>query len=202
MANSSWLRRFWLILLPAALWGCSPDGLQVPQCPLLKALERKSGLIAYVGPLGNIHTIDQGGGKHQAITTDADGQAIRYILPTWAPDGKQLAYFKVVLVASESDDDQGSPGEENFFLELYVVDARSGKTKRLTAFQPTLSFINLLGNFDQYQRSMTLWSPDSNNLVIPAILAEGAQGFAIVPASGDFEPRLLVEGIMASWSWK
>jgi hypothetical protein len=42
-----------LVLLLAA---CLPQGVQIPESPLLRALERKSGLISYVGLDGNIYT--------------------------------------------------------------------------------------------------------------------------------------------------
>jgi hypothetical protein len=63
--------------------------------------EAPLGLIAYVGNDGNIHTIDQGGKQPRAITQDANlnpaaGQVGRiYQYPTWAPDGRHLAFVRL-----------------------------------------------------------------------------------------------------------
>jgi len=79
--------------------GCLPQGLRLPESPLLRALERKLGLIAYVGPDGNIHTMDQAGGNQAGVTDDArlfsgeEGRALRiYQYPAWAPGNRRLAY--------------------------------------------------------------------------------------------------------------
>lgn len=71
--------------------------VRLPQSPLLARLERKSGLIAFIGLDGNIYTMNQAGENMVAITEDAatgqqgdDSQA--YFYPVWAPDGKRLAY--------------------------------------------------------------------------------------------------------------
>jgi hypothetical protein len=87
-------------------------------------------------------------------------------------------------------------------LELHIAEARSGDTRRIAAFQPTETFLGLFPFFDQYQRSVTIWSPDSNYLVVSAVASEEQQGLFIVPASGDYEPRFLAEGNVGFWSWK
>ena len=59
------------------------------------------GLIVYVGNDGNIYTIDPAEKQPKAITQDANlnpaagqaGQIYRY--PTWAPDGKHLAFVRL-----------------------------------------------------------------------------------------------------------
>jgi hypothetical protein len=50
---------------------CLPRDLQVPQSPLLSTLERKSGLIAYMGVDGNMYVSDQAGGNLVKLTEDA-----------------------------------------------------------------------------------------------------------------------------------
>ncbi len=44
------------------LASCLPKDVQIPQSPLLSTLERKSGLISYIGSDGNMYVSDQGGG--------------------------------------------------------------------------------------------------------------------------------------------
>src|SRR5688500_16997286 len=87
-------------ILPLALAACSaiPQNVDVPQSPLLRVLERKSGLIAYVGSDGNIYVSDQGGGSPSQLTNDAHftegptGGFLFYQFPTWAADGNKLAF--------------------------------------------------------------------------------------------------------------
>ncbi|HXQ37896.1 MAG TPA: hypothetical protein VN843_28070, partial [Anaerolineales bacterium] len=69
-------------------------------------------------------------------------------------------------------------------------------------YQPTEQFANILPYFDQYHQSVTIWSPDNNNLVLSFVNNNGGSGIAIVAASGQLEPRLLAEGFLAFWSWK
>src|SRR5258706_9344817 len=90
----------WLILsllAPLALLvsACLPDGVRVPQSQLSGLLERKAGLIAYLGIDGNIYTIDQVGQRKTQITKDAflnNNDFMFYGLPTWAPDSNSIAF--------------------------------------------------------------------------------------------------------------
>ena len=134
----------------------------------------------------------------QQITTDAE----RVLGFFWAPDGKKVAYFVPVMVSSAAEGEQQTAENTQFLLELHIAEARSGSTRRIAAFQPTRTFLNIFPFFDQYQRSVTIWSPDSNYLVVSAVASQDQQGLFIVPASGDFEPRFLAEGNVGFWSWK
>jgi hypothetical protein len=142
--------------------------------------------------VGGLYFLDMDKPKEPVtIATDAESVAAFF----WAPDGKQLAYFVPVIVPLDGDPENLSEENTVFFLELHIAEAKSGETKRIARFEPSQAFMNLLPFFDQYQRSATIWSPDSNNLVISA-----ADGLFIVPSSGDFEPRFLVPGRMGFWS--
>ena len=48
-------------LVSLLITSCLPRDMQLPQSPLLSTLERKSGLIAYIGVDGNIFVSDQAG---------------------------------------------------------------------------------------------------------------------------------------------
>lgn len=121
----------------------------------------------------------------------------------WAPDGKQLAYFVPVLVrpGTAQGEQAQSTAEGEIHLQMHMVQARSGQSKSITTFRPSERFLDMVFNFDQYQRSATIWSPDSRYLVVPATDGQ-QQGLFVVPASGDFEPRFLTEGVLAFWSWE
>jgi len=134
----------------------------------------------------------------QHIETDAE----RVLGFFWAPDGKTVAYFVPVMFSNAAEGEEQTAENSQFLLELHIAEARSGSTRRIAAFQPTQTFLNIFPFFDQYQRSVTIWSPDSNYLVVSAVASEEQQGLFIVPASGDYEPRFLAEGNVGFWSWK
>lgn len=119
----------------------------------------------------------------------------------WAPDGKKLAFFVPVVLSEAAEGEEQTAENTRFLLELYIAEPKNGEFRRIAAFQPTPTFLNIFPFFDQYQRSVTIWSPNSRYLVVSAIASEDVQGLFIVPASGDFEPRFLTEGRLAFWSW-
>ena len=119
----------------------------------------------------------------------------------WAPDGKKLAFFVPVILSEAAEDEEQTAENTRFLLELHIAEPKSGDTERIAAFQPTSTFLGIFPFFDQYQRSATIWSPDSRYLVVSAVANESMQGLFIVPASGDFEPRFLTEGRLGFWSW-
>ena len=86
------------------LSGCLPAGVRMPESPLLRNLERKSGLIALLGVDGNVYTTDQAGVALTPITTDANvsnsASRLFYQFPTWSPDGEQLAYVRIQASAN------------------------------------------------------------------------------------------------------
>lgn len=155
-----------------------------------------SELVAYIkgeqaistGVLGKLHVLD--------LTTSEDFFQDEDVFAFfWSPNSRKLAYFKPRLVEGESSD-------QLLLLELHMLDVTSGESKQLFTFQPSNQFSSILPYFDQYHQSATIWSPDSNNLVLSFVDADGNPGIAIVAASGQLEPRLLTQGYLAFWSWK
>jgi len=156
-----------------------------------------SELVAYIegdqainaGTIGELHVMD--------LTASEDFfQDDEVFAFFWSPDSKKLAYFKPRL-AEGSDS-----SEQILLLEMHMLDIASGESKQLFTFQPTNQFSAVMPYFDQYHQSATIWSPDSNNLVLSFIDQEGNPGIAVVAASGQLEPRLLAQGYVAFWSWK
>jgi Tol biopolymer transport system component len=121
----------------------------------------------------------------------------------WSPDSRKIAYFTPNL---EEDNPGGvtrniSQTGPRLGLRVLVYDLDSQQTRQAAVFEPTDSFIQIIPFFDQYQRSGTLWSPDSRNLVLSAVDAEGIS--RIVVAGVDGGPlQLIAEGELAFWSWK
>ena len=143
-------------------------------------------------PVGQLTFLDlRRPDRPEAIQTEAE-DVLGFF---WAPDGKKLAYFVPVILTGEGE------GEQQILLELHIAQPKSGETEWITRFIPTPTFLNIFPFFDQYQRSATIWSPDSRNIVVSAVAGENTEGLFIVPASGDFEPRFLTEGRLGFWSW-
>lgn len=155
-----------------------------------------SQIVAYIdgesdtsaGVLGKLHVVD--------LETDEDFfQDEEVFAFFWSPNSRKLAYFKPRIVETESS-------TQALLLELHMLDTVSSESKLLFTFQPSNQFSSVLPYFDQYHQSATIWSPDSNNLVLSFIDQQGTPGIAIVAASGQLEPRLLSGGFLAFWSWK
>jgi len=169
------------------------------------AWSRDSELVAYIdsdraltaGTIGAMHVMDLA--TSEDFFQDKDVMAF-----FWSPNSKKLAYFKpfITNTASEGGTDTSGQAQQRLLLQLNVLDVVSGESHELFTFRPTDQFAAVLPYFDQYHQSTTIWSPDSNNLVLSFLTTENKPGIAIVAASGQLEPRLLAEGYLAFWSWK
>lgn len=161
---------------------CLPRNMQIPQSPLLSTLERKSGLIAYIGTDGNMYVSDQAGGHLVQLTKDAvipqnQGEPISYYqYPTWSRDGNRLAFVGLsadgdktaskVMVANTDDDS---------VKEVYSTESE----------HPI--YLN--------------WSPDNTDVSFISTNVSG-QNFILqsVPAQGG-DRTILDTGSPYYWSW-
>lgn len=141
------------------------------------------------GALGPLHvaTVD---GKEEIVIDE------KVFVFFWSPDALEIAYL--IPFVTESEDSAG----QILYFELHILDIENKENRKIASFQPTESFISITPYIDQYHQSTTIWSPDSNNLVISFVDRNGTSGIAVIPSSGITEPRLLVEGSFAAWSWK
>ncbi len=155
-----------------------------------------SELVAYIegteslnaGIVGKLHVVD-------LATSEDFFQADEVFAFFWSPNSRKLAYFTPLQVTDSS-------GQAQFVLQLNMLDAVSGESKELFTFIPTNQFSSILPYFDQYHQSATIWSPDSNNLLLAFVDPDGNPGIAVVAASGQLQPRLLAPGFVAYWSWR
>lgn len=146
------------------------------------------------GALGPLHVADIFGREEIVINENVVGFF-------WSPDAKQLAYFIPFIYQPENEDGTQST-QEILLVSLQVLDTGSGESREIAVYPPTEQFFSIFPFIDQYHQSVTIWSPDSNNLVISFMQESGVPAIAIVPASGVTEPRFLVEGNYAVWSWE
>jgi Tol biopolymer transport system component len=171
-------------------FGWSPDGRHVAYI----ASERE--LPITIGPVAIVDPNDPAQPK-----VSPEDNALGFF---WSPDGKKVVYFTVVVFRPTPEPNQSTPSESITLLEVYTLDAESGQSHQVTTLLPTDDFLNMMRYFDQYQKSVTVWSPDSRNLVLSGYPLGGetqALGVWVIAASGNLEPRFLVEGTLAFWSW-
>jgi TolB protein len=144
------------------------------------------------GALGPLHVVDLAARSETMV----DEQVIAFF---WSPNGQEIAYFVPYRL-----EDSGAVEAESatIILALNVLDVGSMESRELLKFQPTNQFAEIIPFFDQHHQSSTIWSPDSNNIVLSFLDDTGGPSIAVIAASGTLEPRYLAEGVFAVWSWK
>lgn len=161
---------------------CLPRDMQVPQSPLLSTLERKAGLISYIGADGNMYVSDQGGGNLKQLTEDAvipeqqGGPVLYYQYPTWSRDGSQLAFLGI------------------------SADGQQTKSKVMVANLDDDS-VNEVYTSESEHPVYLNWSPDNANLSFISTTVSGqSMMLQSVPSEGG-ERTILDTGSPYYWSW-
>ena len=144
-------------------------------------------------PSGKLTVVDLGEGAKKQIIQEAP--VLEFF---WAPDGRTLAF--VVPDPGEEIDPRFLRDDSTPYVRLMGYDVRSGATWVIARFPPSRGFFSVLPYFDQYQRSSTIWSPDSRFIGFTAITAEGEAGVFVARADGRVRPRFLTAGDYAFWS--
>ena len=166
-----------------AAFDWSPDG---------DRLAYISGSPATFGMVGSLTLIELSDFAHpKTFETDASAVAAFF----WSPSGRKLAYFEPYFA---KDQEQGG---QSLKFKLSVLDVTSGDILMLGSFRPPeVLLTQVFPHFDQYQRSATIWSPDGRYLVVNALKEDEIPGIFVVESSGNFEPRLISDGVMPFWS--
>ena len=142
---------------------------------------------------GTLNVMESQGSKPQKLSSIGDN-VIGFF---WSPNGEKIAYFKSSVKQEEID----GVIEQFSYLELHVLSIFEGTSKNLFSFVPSELFAALLPYIDQYQRTFTIWSPDSQYLALSAYTEQGP-AIVVAQSEGDFEPRILEFGMLPIWSWK
>ncbi len=170
-----------LLVTTLFLASCLPQNMQVPQSPLLPFLERKSGLIGYIGSDWNIYTMDQAGGHKTAYTKDAVVPKTAtdafhyYVYPAFSPDGNSLGFVGV--------SGQGTINSS----DVYIASVE-GSTKKVYSSKAEHPFF-------------LYWSPDNTNLGFLSSTSDG-QSMILQSVSSDSQDRTVIDtGAPYYWSW-
>jgi Tol biopolymer transport system component len=133
----------------------------------------------------------------------------------WSPDGRKIAYFvpqvqrpsgvayprEPALASQRLLQTQRSLQSQRVEMQVEVYDLESGKTQHAAVVAPTDAFLQILPYFDQYQRSGTIWSPDSQDLVLSGLGSDGAPQIVVVDLAAG-QSHTIAAGDLAFWSWK
>jgi Tol biopolymer transport system component len=174
--------RVLLIFIPLLFSACIPEGMQVPESDLLKFIERRSGLIAFIGVDGNIYTINQAGEDQTSITENAltrgeDNRFQIYRHITWSPDSNKIGFI-------------GLSGASGFIEKISVFTADSDGTE----FRETYSNLRE-APFYLY------WAPDSERISFLSS-SMGSNNLALqVSHIGHEETQLIGIGSPFYWDW-
>ncbi len=152
-------------------------------------------------PYGPIRLLDADTGD---LTPLVDTAAVAFF---WSPDGNYIAYLTPVRRREGQQADAArratfvsatGSAQPQTLLELNVVEVATGRSRLLTAFAPTPLFVGqFLPFFDQYALSHSVWSPESDAVVLPMLSENGPQ-IVVVPLEG--KPETIAQGEMPFWS--
>jgi Tol biopolymer transport system component len=182
--------------------GANPRTLANIEGPVAFAIDHAGERMAYfseartspIGFLGRVRVIDMDT-PDDILETEEDLVMSFF----WSPDGGKLAYFVPQLLDPASLGMSGSdpiPG-----LTLRILDMETEVSSLVASFRPTDDFLSIMPYFDQYHHSATIWSPDSRNLVLSALVQDDQPAIVVVPSSEGRSVRYLDSGVLAFWSW-
>jgi TolB protein len=122
----------------------------------------------------------------------------------WSPDGKYIAYVSP-LSAQEPDISQ-TPQEmpiaqkiqQSFLFDVHVIDVKSKEDKVIGTFTPSFIFVTqFLPFFDQYALSHSIWSPQSDAVVLTTIDAQNAEKITVFNLDGS--AHIIADGDTPFW---
>ena len=171
------------------------------QGPLTFSWSPDGKRIAYVagrpsplgGSIGTLNIIGMTDGEDKSSFQVQQSNVLAFF---WSPDSTRIAFFEPQLIP-------GVENRETFVLSVSVLNVADGSVKALTKIRPTRAFLGqVIPYYDQYQRSHTIWSPDSRHIVLNGATEDNLPGIFIVSAEGSGTAHLLAHGIYPFWSWQ
>jgi len=173
------VERFLVNLKGIAAFAWSPDGSRIA---LVDGSTTPVGGI--VGPLVLVDA------QRAGAVQPTDLQQVSCF--SWSPDGRRLVAFVPRLIRAR---------EPVLLFGVFLVDAATGESTLATVIRPTSEFLTgIMPFYDQYERSSTIWSPDSSQLLLNAIGDDGRPGIYLLSVERRGPLRLLAEGLLPFWS--
>jgi Tol biopolymer transport system component len=163
----------------------SPDGRYIAY-----VTGRPSPIGGSIGQLNILHMEDE------EVKSDYQVRSSNVIAFFWSPDSSKIVLFEPQIVGD-------GERQETFVLAVSVLTVADGSVKDLTKIRPTRPFIGqVIPYYDQFQRSHTIWSPDSRYIVLNGATSDNLPGIFIVSAEGEKGADFLAHGIYPFWSWQ
>jgi Tol biopolymer transport system component len=145
------------------------------------------------GLIGTLNILAMDGIAREAPVRLPSSRVFAYF---WSPDGTKIALFEPAILSAPDE-------RQILVLNVSVLNVESGRLNYLLSIRPTRAFLGqVIPFYDQYQRSHTIWSPDSSHIVVNGVTEDNRPGIFAVDADGEGKPQLLAYGISPFWSWK
>ncbi len=145
------------------------------------------------GFYGGLTIISKDGSSQKALTNK---EMVAFF---WSPDGKKIMY--------------ATPPDNNDVMNWVLLDLLKGTEALVTRFIPSDEVSTMLGFFDQFAPSHSLWSPDSSYFAFSGFLP-GTSDTEVPPGrlpqprvymvdvADGAPPRAVADGSLVVWSWK
>ncbi len=134
--------------------------------------------IVYIGNDMNLHVVDPSGQHKNQLTSDADaGNTRRYDFPTWAPDGRHIAFVGITLRTAGST------------------------TGTLYSIEPGGSNLHTLYTSDQAIPFYLYWAPDSRHLTFLTSKNQDTLSLEVATDDGNNAAQELDSGSPLYWAW-
>jgi len=149
---------------------------------------------------GALHLLDVNSGEDRVLSQ------MPVLAFFWSPDGERLATFSPVRLSDMSKDFAGvdlTSNQPSGVMTLQTIDVNTRTFRQLFYLEPTTEFRRLLNQFDRFNRSLNIWSPDSRSLVFSIYnsdLTNNPNLIVETEATGSIQPRFIAQGTVAVWS--
>jgi Tol biopolymer transport system component len=170
------------------------------QGPLTFSWSPDGKQIAYVtgrhspigGSIGTLNILNMSDGEDRSGYQIPSNNVLAFF---WSPDSTKIALFEPQIIT-------GDGNQEVFVLAVSILNVVEGKVQSLTTIRPTPSFLGqVIPYYDQYQRSHTIWSPDSTYIVVNGVTDDDLPGIYAVSTVGKGATTFLAHGTYPFWSW-
>jgi TolB protein len=119
----------------------------------------------------------------------------------WSPDGQKVAFLRPEPHDPVERAPEASPLRQGGQLWLRWHIWNGERTYPLDIFTPSEQFLlNYIRYFDQYAQSVSIWSPDSTQLLYAGLGEDGVEGIWTLPVAEGSTATRVVPGVLGAWS--
>ena len=132
------------------------------------------------GLIGNLKLLDLGDPENPIVTNTGIENSGPFF---WSPDGRWIAVFRPNVLRGDSG--------PVLVMRVDIYDVERNTNRRIASYVPDIQFLAQVAPFyDQYQRSATIWSPDSSRIVITATTPDRLPGIFVLDIDERVEDQL------------